>query len=360
MMPKRITLSYKQAYLNKRRIELIEDGGTVTNNSRFKCRICDYEWSATFHNIKNHNSGCPKCAGRLKTSEDEAIKFCASIGVELVSWSGASDRPSKFKCKKDGYIWSTRFEQIKNKGTRCPKCSKRISLTMEEAQQICNEKNILLEEYAGTTCGISRFKCKVDNYVWTARLTDIKSKQKRGCPRCIGSATWTVEDLNALLCRRNLVIVEYAGTVTKKSKFRCLKCDNCFKNSVNNVKDKLQGCPKCAKRWFCNSVTFDSSWELIFYLYHVSLGNNPIRLEGFQQEHCFPYLFGDTVRKWYPDFLVTGKYYEIKPDKGNVKRKNDKEICLAKKAAHPDIIWVGDAAISEMRKVVGDISQYRR
>lgn len=59
-----------------------------------------------------------------------------------------------------------------------------------------------------------------------------------------------------------------------------------------------------------NDILFDSSWELAFYIYHLSLGHNIIR-----EPYSIPYV--DSLGKehmYYPDFIMDNVLYEIKND----------------------------------------------
>jgi len=57
----------------------------------------------------------------------------------------------------------------------------------------------------------------------------------------------------------------------------------------------------------------DSSWELAFVVFHL---DNGIHIE--RNAKGFTYEFYKRNHKYYPDFIVDGKYIEIK---GSVKRK---------------------------------------
>lgn len=42
-----------------------------------ECLKDDHKWSTAINNIINSNSGCPKCAGNIKLTEQEALqKMC--------------------------------------------------------------------------------------------------------------------------------------------------------------------------------------------------------------------------------------------------------------------------------------------
>lgn len=58
-----------------------------------------------------------------------------------------------------------------------------------------------------------------------------------------------------------------------------------------------------------DGLTFDSHWELAFYQYCVSHGMNIT-----YHPHSLSYVFEGTIHRYYPDFLVNGKLYEVKGD----------------------------------------------
>lgn len=66
--------------------------------------------------------------------------------------------------------------------------------------------------------------------------------------------------------------------------------------------------PKPGK-YKCDSLKFDSSWELAFYLYNRDLGLN------IKREPCkLLYVFKGVNHYYYPDFEIDGQLYEIKGD----------------------------------------------
>lgn len=66
-----------------------------------------------------------------------------------------------------------------------------------------------------------------------------------------------------------------------------------------------------------NSVSFDSSWELAFYIYHKDKGNK------IKHEPCnFSYTYKNVEHLYFPDFKVNNKYYEIKGEQFIERYKN--------------------------------------
>ena len=62
------------------------------------------------------------------------------------------------------------------------------------------------------------------------------------------------------------------------------------------------------KRIEYGGVYFDSSWEIYVYKYCL---NNDISFE-YQPCITFDYEYDGVIRKYYPDFLINGKLYEVK------------------------------------------------
>lgn len=63
-------------------------------------------------------------------------------------------------------------------------------------------------------------------------------------------------------------------------------------------------------RYEYNNVKFDSSWELMYYIY---LLDNKINFE-YQPNIKFYYLINEEEHFYCPDFKINDKYYEIKGD----------------------------------------------
>lgn len=82
--------------------------------------------------------------------------------------------------------------------------------------------------------------------------------------------------------------------------------DNCF-NVNNNVK------------YIYDNICFDSSWELIFYIYNVDHNKNVIR-----NPKKFSFIYNSQEHFYFPDFEVDGQLYEIK---GNQFWKEDGTMC---------------------------------
>ena len=65
---------------------------------------------------------------------------------------------------------------------------------------------------------------------------------------------------------------------------------------------------KMKRKYTFENLHFDSTWEIAYYIW---LKDNSKNFEIHPKKH-FTYFFDDTKHKYYPDFLVDGKYVEIK------------------------------------------------
>lgn len=85
--------------------------------------------------------------------------------------------------------------------------------------------------------------------------------------------------------------------------------------------------------WFKN-IFCDSSWEFAFLIYHI---DNNIAISRCKDVRF--YEFNGKTKKYFPDFLVSGKIFEIKGFKT--------EQSLAKEKANPDITIIGPKEIQK-------------
>jgi len=72
-----------------------------------------------------------------------------------------------------------------------------------------------------------------------------------------------------------------------------------------------------------DSLSFDSSWEVAFYLYHRDKGHNIQRESTY-----FEYYVNKTKCLYFPDFKIGSRYYEIKGDQFIVRDSENNIIGL--------------------------------
>jgi hypothetical protein len=108
-----------------------------------------------------------------------------------------------------------------------------------------------------------------------------------------------------------------------------------------------------AKKGTMDGEKFDSKWEAAFYIYHSKIKCVPC--ERNHIEYLSYVDDGGKLRKWFPDFKVSGKWFEVK----GFFRPSD----MHKMEQHPEVEFVDGVAmrliLKEVHKVFPDWeSQY--
>jgi hypothetical protein len=94
-----------------------------------KCNKDNHEWKVIYNDFINGKRRCPKCAGNLSlTQKDVEIKvkdICDECNYILLKSFIYKNQRTKIylKCTKDGYEWSTSYDNLVHNNRRCPKCS---------------------------------------------------------------------------------------------------------------------------------------------------------------------------------------------------------------------------------------------
>ena len=134
-----------------------------------------------------------------------------------------------------------------------------------------------------------------------------------------------------------IINTELRGHNTKFCSDECKKTYTSKKIS-QKIKGKTGGLrinsyKKYKSGWFKN-IHCDSSWELAFVIYCLDHNINIERNTQF-----FEYVYKDKKYKYYPDFIVNNKLYEIK----GYESEKDKE----KRLQHPNVIVIDKNNISK-------------
>ena len=102
----------------------------VYTKLNLECLKDGYKWVASIHRVINGGNGCPKCAGTLKLSEQEALQKCIDICKEMdydvVGFvDGYKNAKSRFEynCNVHGKQ-NVEYNNFVNNGTRCGGCYK--------------------------------------------------------------------------------------------------------------------------------------------------------------------------------------------------------------------------------------------
>lgn len=102
----------------------------------WNCAKCHREYRATVANRTKQHSGCPYCAGKLPTEENNAAVLYPHL---LAEWDSEKNDKSLYEllpntkylaswiCRNCGYRWETMlYNRASSKGSRCPVCARTI------------------------------------------------------------------------------------------------------------------------------------------------------------------------------------------------------------------------------------------
>ena len=231
---------------NAENIEILEQYKGNKTKIKVRCKIDGYEWNTRPNDLIT-GYGCPKCAGRNKTTEDfkqELEKI--NNNIEVIGEYVNNRTKIKCRCKIDGH----EFEKIPSnllQGQGCPKCvgkirNKTTEYFINELKQI-NDNIEVLGEYKGVDIRI-KVKCIKDDYEWETTPHSLLSGT--GCPKCSGVKRKNTEEFKQEIKLINNDIKILGEYVNSSTKIKC-KCKvDGYEWSVtpshllNGV-----GCPKC-------------------------------------------------------------------------------------------------------------------
>lgn len=277
----------KSRLLSITKIISIEEETYINNNTPMKClcKICGHRWSPTWASLRQ-GCGCPRCANNL-TLTIEIVRYELSKinpNIEILSSEYVNNHtPLKCRCKIDGHVWYKSWNKLKQ-GIGCAKCAGVLKLTLNEIIDVLKTESptlcILSKEYRGSSKKME-VMCKICGHKWKIKWS--KLQEGCGCPVCVKNAMkLTLEHVKSELLSINteiLILSESYINAHSKLKCKCLKCENEWWSSWNNLKQGA-GCPSCAiknigwtrSKWKSraeSSRNFDS-----FKLYIIRCCNN--------------------------------------------------------------------------------------
>lgn len=250
-------------------------------------------WKHLQHCIRSNYSELPKCpiCGNpkvLRVGETGFLETCGSkectkefirrynlehYGVEWVSQSReVRDKQKATFLKKYGYT----------SATKNPEIIKKIKETnIERYGDVCPMRNL---EVKGTSRKNQMEKYGVPNI---SMLDDIKKKKEATFLKHYGAKT-------------SLINPEMA----EKIKQTCIE-----KYGVDNPFKSKEIISQMKRKYICDDIYFDSSWEVAVYLYcrdhHLNFKTHPEPKE---------YFVGNEKHLYYPDFEIENRLIEIKGD----------------------------------------------
>lgn len=228
-----------------------------------KCSICGKEFYAG-----------PSCKDKTLCHGCKIRKWHSSLTIEE-----KLARKEKFRktVASDPDFYKKREEKIKQ--TNLEKYGEEHFTNVEKRKQTN------LEKY-GHSCSLHGEEARKKTLAtWEKNFNGINPSQRKEQREAISKAN-----------REN------ALTRIEKLHQTCLK-----KYGASTYLNSEEGMKRRRSRYFYDGEQFDSSYELIFYLYHRELKHNIIRLPKKLQ-----FIFENKYHDYYPDFEIDGVLYEVK------------------------------------------------
>ncbi len=114
-------------------IQLVGEYNNLETKTDVKCKKCGHIWPVEPGClIRKNKTGCPKCAGNIKTHED-FIKEIETINpeIEILGKYSNGKKGIKVRCKKCNHVWSPVPGSLLA-GRGCPKCNHVPTSFMEQ------------------------------------------------------------------------------------------------------------------------------------------------------------------------------------------------------------------------------------
>lgn len=234
--------------LQNRTVKMIGDYCGITKYNTFKCDICNHLWITIANCVINNGTNCPKCAGNIKLTKEIVNKRIKDRNIIMLGDYETARILKDFQCGNCKYIWKVSPDQIMNAGTGCPKCAGTFKLTNEDLDLFLLPLNIKrLDDYVNKSTPI-RFQCILKNcmYIWKTAPNNIR--QGAGCHKCNNHLRLTKEIINEKLKDRNIIIIGDVINNETKTHFQCQNngCYNIWSAKPANILFG-KGCPLCNK-----------------------------------------------------------------------------------------------------------------
>ena len=287
------------------------------------CRKCSFEDTS----LKKFGTKCPLQNKEVKEKIKQTVK--EKYGVDCILKSKEIQEQIK-KTNKEKYGAENVFasEEIKSriKETMVERYGVEHALQHKKFLEKCNETK--LERFG--TLGISalpeikeklkRAHLKKYGVIHSSKSDVVKAKiAKTNLERYGYTAAAKNEKVREKLSKAmkaNFSNTEISNRINRKREETTLKKYSVkYIGSLNTTKAKIRktkiikygtsGAP--IYKYIYKNIMFDSSWELAFYCYNISL-NKPIK----RCTKFFEYEFEDTSHLYFPDFEMNDKIFEVK------------------------------------------------
>ena len=227
-------------------IEVVEKYNGANNKILHRCKVDGYEWNPTPHNVLK-GEGCPVCGGTLQKTHDQYILELEKTGKPIKVIGRYINARTKIlhECLIDGYEWMATPDSVLHK-TGCPKCAGNIKRTQEEYEFQLSQVNnniCVVGKYINKDIAIEHM-CQIDGYIWNAIPNNVLGGE--GCPMCANHVRRTHEMyVNDVKKRHpNIDVIGIFVDTQSRVLHRC-KEDGCEWYAIPNNVLRGSGCPMC-------------------------------------------------------------------------------------------------------------------
>lgn len=196
-MPTIITNEYLDNILQIKNIKRIGNYINCHSNIKIKCNICNHNWRPLPTSLIHKRSGCPNCGGTLPLTNIIIDDLLKNKNIKRIDNYINGQTSIKFQClnKNCFRIWSTKPYNIINRGSGCVKCSGKLKLTNEIVDEKLKGRNVKrIGEYKNIHTKIN-FLCLVCYLEWEAEPNSVINVGT-GCVFCkIGKNEKMIKEL---------------------------------------------------------------------------------------------------------------------------------------------------------------------
>ena len=226
----------------------------------------------------------------------------------------------------------TKLTNLERYGATSPAKNKQVQ---EKMRQTCLERygvpstfeSNIVKEKIKQTC-LEKYGVE-----YISQTDEFKESVKQTCLKKYGETTpLKSEEIKEKIKQTNLEKYgaenpSQSEIIKEKKKKTCLNNlgveyptqDKNVMNKVLSSRQESVGSLHISYNFVYDGISFDSSWELYFYLYHTLKKHKIIR-----EPTIFYYPYNKEIHSYIPDFKVGNKYYEIKGDQFIIRYKNGK------------------------------------
>lgn len=133
--------------VRQRNIILLDPFTKATARYNFCCLTCNFKWKTSWNDIYNGKKGCPKCAKNRVDDEiiETRLKELKQRNISVEGAYKSAKHKHNFICGKCDHTWVAAWYNVVNSKTGCPKCAGKVKT--EEEKLISTAHDILRQRF---------------------------------------------------------------------------------------------------------------------------------------------------------------------------------------------------------------------